>query len=309
MKITVPPIKSQGIKTKLVNTIKNCITWDNDGKWIEPFVGTGVVGFNVRPNKALFADTNPHLINFYNEIKTKKLNSKIVREYLTGESEKLKEKGETFYYNIRERFNNTYNSLDFIFLNRACFNGIIRFNRKGKFNVPFCKKSERFSKSYITKIVNQVDNIQKLIGYYDWDFVVQDYIMTLSNVSANDFIYCDPPYVNRHVDYFNSWNEEDEYKLFMLLSNCPAKFILSTWHSNKYRTNKYIEEYWSSFFIITKEHFYHVGGSEINRNSMLEAFVLNYRPSLKFSQPHNETEQLILLEPKINYQNKIVSAI
>ncbi len=58
MKIVVPPIKSQGIKTKLVNTIKNCIIWNNEGNWIEPFVETGVVGFNIRPNKALFADTN-----------------------------------------------------------------------------------------------------------------------------------------------------------------------------------------------------------------------------------------------------------
>jgi len=199
--------------------------------------------------------------------------------------------------------------LDFIFLNRACFNGIIRFNRKGKFNVPFCKKSERFSKSYITKIVNQVENIQKLISYYDWDFVVQDYITTLNNVSENDFIYCDPPYVDRQVDYFNSWNEEDEQKLFLLLSNCPAKFILSTWHSNKYRTNKYIEKYWNSFFIVTKEHFYHVGGSEANRNSMLEALVLNYKPYLNISPPQNETEQLMLLEPKIDFPNQVVNAI
>lgn len=309
MRIVVPPIKSQGIKTKLVNTIKNCIIWNNEGKWIEPFVGTGVVGFNIRPNKALFADTNPHLINFYNDIKTNKINSNIVREYLTEESEKLKDKGEIFYYNVRERFNNNVNSLDFIFLNRACFNGIIRFNRKGKFNVPFCKKSERFSKSYITKIVNQVENIQKLISYYDWDFVIQDYVTTLNSVSSNDFIYCDPPYVDRHVDYFNSWNEEDEQKLFFYLSNCPAKFILSTWHSNKYRTNKYIEEYWKSFFIVTKEHFYHVGGSETNRNPMLEALVLNYKPYLNISQPQNETEQLMLLEPKIIFQNQIINAI
>jgi DNA adenine methylase len=302
MKILVPPIKSQGIKTKLVNTIKDCLVWNNEGRWIEPFVGTGVVGFNVRPNQALFADTNPHLINFYNNIKSNRINSVIVREFLTGESEILKERGGEYYYEVRERFNNNFDSLDFIFLNRSCFNGVMRFNQKGKFNVPFCKKTERFSKSYITKIVNQVENIQKLINNYDWEFRVQDYITTIGNANPNDFIYCDPPYVDRHVDYFNSWNEDDEEKLFLLLANCPGKFILSTWHSNKYRVNKYIEKYWNSFFIITKEHFYHVGASENNRNSMLEALVLNYRPDPDQIQIQNESEQLILLEPKAPYQ-------
>jgi DNA adenine methylase len=305
MKIVVPPIKSQGIKTKLVSTIKGCIEWDNDGVWIEPFVGTGVVGFNVRPNKALFADSNPHIIRFYNDIKNGKINSKIVRDYLSGESENLKEKGETHYYDIRARFNSEYNTLDFLFLNRACFNGVMRFNGKGKFNVPFCKKNERFSKSYITKITNQVLGAEQLIKYYDWEFIVQEYDVTISSAKENDFIYCDPPYVDRHVDYYNSWNEDDEYKLFTLLSNSSSNFILSTWHSNKYRENKYIEKYWSSFFIITKEHFYHVGGSEDNRNSMLEALVFNYKPSLDVLYTHIEPEQLVLLEPKMDSFRKL----
>ncbi len=82
MKIFVPPIKSQGIKTKLVPWIKDIIPNDINGTWIEPFMGTGVVAFNVRPNKAILADTNPHLINFYNEIKDDTINANIVRHYL-----------------------------------------------------------------------------------------------------------------------------------------------------------------------------------------------------------------------------------
>ena len=45
-----------------------------DGKWIEPFMGSGVVGFNARPHKAIFCDLNPHIIDFYNAIKTSELN-------------------------------------------------------------------------------------------------------------------------------------------------------------------------------------------------------------------------------------------
>ena len=69
MKVNVPPIKSQGIKTKLVPWIKSIVPEELEGKWIEPFMGTGVVGFNIAPRHAIMCDTNPHLIDFYNSIK------------------------------------------------------------------------------------------------------------------------------------------------------------------------------------------------------------------------------------------------
>ncbi|MGZ8190609.1 MAG: DNA adenine methylase [Methylococcaceae bacterium] len=60
IKVNVPPIKSQGIKTKLVPWIQGIIPTDFDGVWIEPFMGTGAVAFNVTPNRAILCDTNPH---------------------------------------------------------------------------------------------------------------------------------------------------------------------------------------------------------------------------------------------------------
>ncbi|MCQ2559363.1 MAG: DNA adenine methylase, partial [Clostridia bacterium] len=68
-KIYVPPIKIQGIKTRIVPIIKKNIAIDENMVWIEPFMGSGVVGFNVVPRKALFFDINPCIIDFYNEIK------------------------------------------------------------------------------------------------------------------------------------------------------------------------------------------------------------------------------------------------
>jgi len=64
-KIFVPPIKIQGIKTKLVTLIKKNVIVNDDTLWIEPFMGSGVVGFNVEPKRAIFADINPYLIEFY----------------------------------------------------------------------------------------------------------------------------------------------------------------------------------------------------------------------------------------------------
>ena len=68
-KVFVPPIKIQGIKTKLVPLIKQSVIMDKESVWVEPFMGSGVVGFNIEPNRAIFADTNPHIIAFYNQIK------------------------------------------------------------------------------------------------------------------------------------------------------------------------------------------------------------------------------------------------
>jgi len=67
--VTVPPIKSQGIKTKLVPWINDLILTsgtDLNARWVEPFFGTGVVGFNSPMRGAhIVGDTNPHIINLY----------------------------------------------------------------------------------------------------------------------------------------------------------------------------------------------------------------------------------------------------
>jgi len=282
MTINVPPIKCQGIKTKLVEWIKDHSTLENTGTWIEPFMGSGVVGFNMRPNRAVFADVNPHIINFYNAIKQGKITAGIAKEFLEKEGAQLKVKGEEHYYAVRERFNKEGEPLDMLFLNRACFNGVMRFNQKGNFNVPFGHKPERFAKAYVTKIANQIKYVSQATSQYDWQFICADFRKTISSASEGDLIYCDPPYIGRHVDYFNSWSENDEQELYELLSATPAKFILSTWHSNKYRSNPAIEKYAYRFTILTREHFYHVGAKEKNRNPMLEAIVLNYNPLPQF---------------------------
>jgi DNA adenine methylase len=308
MKIYVPPIKCQGIKTKLVPLIKQSIQWNGEGRWIEPFMGSGVVGFNILPQNAIFADSNPHLINFYNALLNDEIDSFKVRNFLEDEGRKLSEYGEDYYYEVRERFNKNNAPLDFLFLNRACFNGVIRFNRKGGFNVPFGHKPKRFSKAYVTKIVNQVDYVYLISKSMNLNYICQDFRKTLTDLSENDFVYCDPPYVGRHVDYYDSWDENLEKELFYILDSIPCRFILSTWHSNKYRKNPFIESLWSKFDIMTKEHFYHVGATEDNRNAMLEALVMNFKPIQLCEEPILTSEQFILFEKIQEYQTLTISS-
>jgi DNA adenine methylase len=292
----VPPIKCQGIKTKLIPTIKSVIPLQIEGRWIEPFCGSCVVAFNIKPKKALLTDTNSHIINFYKSIQNGSLTAALVTQHLQAEGEKLLREGEQYYYEVRSRFNELHRPLDFLFLNRSCFNGVMRFNKSGKFNVPFCRKPQRFAQAYITKIANQVQAVTDVIRGRQWTFEVADFKSTLAEVLEQDVIYADPPYLGRHVDYFNSWRESDEQSLLSLLKQMPCSFILSTWKQNKYRLNTAIQEHWQDkdFNVISFEHFYHVGASEELRHSMIEALITNY-PRREQSIKQETPKQLSLV--------------
>ena len=304
-KIFVPPIKSQGIKTQLVPWINSIIPEPFGNTWIEPFMGTGVVAFNVVPKKAILCDTNPHLINFYKAIQNKEITPALAKEFLKEEGALLLSKGEEHFYSIRERFNKEHRPLDFLFLNRSCFNGMIRFNRKGGFNVPFCRKPERFAQAYVTKIINQLEYVYYLLQFNDFEFKCQDFKETIALGKDGDIIYCDPPYIDRHTDYFNGWDGEKEKELFKALKHTKATFILSTWHHNDYRKNEYIDSLWCEFPILTRDHFYHVGGKETNRNPMVEALITNYQAEpVEYEQ--ERVEQLTLFEKMAEYKTATV---
>ena len=307
MRVIVPPIKSQGIKTKLVPWIQELVP-EISGRWIEPFLGTGVVAFNSGFKRALLSDTNPHLISFYKQVQQGHIRPSRVRTYLEKEGQALRvaeNDGYNHFTKVKNRFNETYDPHDFLFLSRAGFNGMMRFNKSGKWNIPFCKKPERFNKSYVTKIVNQVRDVACLIQP-EWEFRIASFAETIPYANKDDIIYCDPPYAGRYVDYYNGWTDEDEEKLFNLLSYTPAKFILSTWHHNDYRKNEMIDRYWNRFNIVTRDHFYHSGGKIENRRSIVEALVYNFPANIK---KHNhgiepKPEQMILLDKRAEYMTR-----
>jgi len=276
MKINVKtsPLKIQGIKTKSLPHIQQNISWDGNGRWIEPFLGSAVVLLNVDPCKAIAGDSNPHIVKFYKSIQEGTLNHKSVRMHLEREGDRLSRQGEECYYRIRSRFNQDADPHDFLFLNRSCFNGLIRFNKSGGFNTPFCRKPERFRNAYVTKICNQVKWAEEKIRGKNWEFVCSDWRNLLSDANSNDFVYVDPPYVGRYTDYFNSWSDDDASKLEKALKSLPCRFLYSMWSENKYRRNDRLYDQFSDYEITTFSHFYHLGSSETLRNSIIEALVV-----------------------------------
>ena len=272
--VKTPPIKCQGIKTKLVKFIFKNVTWSGAGSWIEPFLGSGVVLFNLAPERAIGADANPHIISFYQNVKEKKITPSIVRSFLEKEGAILESKGAEYYYEVRVRFNSYHNPLDLLFLSRACFNGVMRCNKKGHFNVPFNHKTERFSKSYITKIVNQVKWVSEKLDGKEWDFVCADWRDTFRKCKEKDFVYLDPPYFGRHTDYFGRWSEREMLDFISAVKNLPCGYALSLWKKNLYRTNTFIDDYFNNHIIRVISHDYFVGSTESLRHKIEEALII-----------------------------------
>jgi DNA adenine methylase len=147
---------------------------------VEPLCGGLAITFGLQPRKALLNDINPHLMNFYQQVKHG-LEVTINME----NSKKL-------YYQHRDRFNqliigNRWKTPEaaqlFYYLNHTGYNGLCRFNSAGLFNVPFGRYSQI---NYERDFAAYSDALN------DWDFTCKDFSMV--EVKANDFVYVDPPY-------------------------------------------------------------------------------------------------------------------
>ncbi len=273
-RIQTPPLKCQGIKTKLLPFIAASIDWDYAGTWIEPFGGSGVVALNIAPPRVRYSDANPHIVNLYAGIRDGRVTPESVRVHLEREGAQLLEIGESHYYAIRSRFNASHDAHDFIFLNRSCFNGLMRFNRSGGFNVPFCRKPERFRPAYVTRIVNQVAAMAMAMQRSSWEILCLDWRECVATAVAGDLVYMDPPYIGRHADYYTQWDESEAQALAAWARSAPCGFACSMWAKTQYRTNTHLEEDWSWARTVTTEHFFHLGSYEKLRGGVTEALLL-----------------------------------
>ena len=276
-KTKIPPIKTQGIKSKLVGFIASNIKWKGQGTWYEPFMGSGVVSFNIGSKNVKMSDINPHLISFFQAIQNKEITPRNTRTFLEKHGKRLSETDSSknsYYYELREKFNQTHEPLYFLFLNRSCFNGLIRFNSNGGFNSPFGRKPERFSKGYITKICNQIDWVQKHILSRNYQFECKDWKDAISESTKEDFVYLDPPYYGRHTTYYNDWSEEHALELVEWTKQTNSGYAVSLWLENKYRKNGFIQNHWPKQAIREFSHYYFLGSTEDKRTNMKEALII-----------------------------------
>ena len=274
----IPPIKIQGKKTKIVPKIMEIadgILNDHPeiDTWVEPFLGSGVVAFNCpgRIKKVIVNDINPHIIKFYKGVADGIITSDRIREVFDIHNQNLLKDGYDYYNQIKDRFNQSFDTMDFLFLTRTGFNGVMRFNNSGKWNVPFCKLNNRLSKNVIDDLASSVDELSRLFKSKDFTFYNQSFEEVIESAPENSIFYCDPPYYGLQVQYFKGWGKEDEIRLNEMLKD--KMFIYSTWLEDGIRENMMIDEYWGEYEIEGKKHKYNVAEKAEKRNQVTEGLI------------------------------------
>ena len=197
-------LKWAGGKRWLVNSESHRFPTEYN-RYIEPFLGGGAVFFFEEPNRAILSDINNELVNTYIAVRD---NVDLVYKNLRIHSQKHSEE---YYYQIREKRPRKLYTIAarMIYLNKACFNGIYRVNREGKFNVPFgMRDSVSFDKGDLKGSSEALQGVELLC---------QDFEATIDMARENDFLFCDPPYAvvnedNRFVSYnadVFSWRDQE----------------------------------------------------------------------------------------------------
>jgi DNA adenine methylase len=209
-----PPLKWAGGKRWLVPHIEPLWRPHQERRYVELFCGGLAVALGLRPRRAVLNDLNPHLINFYTQLR-RGLSMKIDAHY-----------DHDLFYLHRARFNELIKESGartveaaqlFYYLNRTCFNGLCRFNRRGEFNVPF---GQYKTVNYRTDF----DEYRK--RFRAWSFTNKD-VAQLS-IRPDDFIYADPPYDVEFTTYSaGGFSWEDQVRTAKLLAKHPGPVLLS----------------------------------------------------------------------------------
>jgi DNA adenine methylase len=269
-------VKIQGGKTRLVPFLRQNIDFDPaTQRWVEPFLGAGAVLLNLVPQRALVGDTNPHIVGLYRSLQDNAIAPAQIAEHLRREGRLLSRRGEAHYYEVRERFNAVPSPSDFVFLNHTCFNGLLRFNRSGAFNSPFCGNPQRPTLSLIDDIAARLAYVQAASQDRDWRFEHQDWKVTLAEASEGDFVYADPPYAGRHTTYYSGWNERDACELAEALRALDCPWALSDWAADSKGCNPRLEHLYPGHRVVTQTHRYVIGAGGHTRGRMTEALVLS----------------------------------
>lgn len=177
------PLKWPGSKGRAMEELKKHLP--KGKRLVEPFAGSCAVMMNTDYDEYLIADINPDLIYLYQYIK-------MDAEQFIQDSRRFFEvcnRAEDFYH-LRADFNLCgewqWRAAIFLYLNRHCFNGMVRYNQSGQFNVPFGKyKSPYFPEAEIRVFAEKAKRAT---------FICADFSETLEMVRGGDVIYCDPPY-------------------------------------------------------------------------------------------------------------------
>ncbi|RAK22058.1 DNA adenine methylase [Anoxybacillus vitaminiphilus] len=297
-----PFLKWAGGKTQLLDEIMSRLPIEmKEGKitrYIEPFIGSGAVMFELVQTYHIedvwIWDINPELITVY-QVVQKDVESLIERlahlekQFLPLEKEKRKE----MYYSVRDQFNETLLDFDFhtygehkierasqfIFLNKTCFNGLFRVNKKGEFNVPMG--------DYKNPTICDSDNLRAASAVLQHVNIYQgDYKQSREFINNKTFVYFDPPYrplstsssftAYSKFDFTDEnqkelaqyYRELDKQGAFLMLSNSDPK--------NTDPNDEFFDELYAGFHIERVTARRNINSKGNSRGAINEILVTNY---------------------------------
>jgi len=213
-----------GGKRLLVSRLKQLLPADVlERTYREPFLGAASLFFALRPAKAVLSDLNEHLITCYEAVRD---SPSAVAAYLRDHA---RNNTKAYYYRIRDEYNqrsfSAAQASRFIYMNKTCFNGVFRVNRKGEFNVPYGDKTNP-----IFPDRHWLDEAGDALRRSELQTI--PFETALSEVRERDFVYLDPPYppING-TSYFTHYTadrfgEDSQRRLASLVTEIDRKGAL-----------------------------------------------------------------------------------
>lgn len=269
-----PLVKYRGGKSKEIpHLIKHIPKFS--GRYIEPFFGGGALFFHLEPKKAIINDINSKLISFYLGVKDhfeilKTELSEIEKLYMINRrkfeelksktpDERVEDENEPLYYQIRNMFNDLTEkkyseALLYFFINKTAYSGMIRYNSKGEFNVPYGRYAN-LNTSLVTKAHN---NLLDKTDIYNLD-----YSEIFRMADKDDFMFLDPPYDCVFSDYGNvehkdGFNERNHIELANQYKKlkCKALMVIGrTPLTEKLYGDMIVDEYGKSYAVNIRNRF------------------------------------------------------
>ena len=245
-------------------------------RYIEPFLGSGAVFFEIReclqPSRVTLADDDQELVNVYTVIRDEV--EKVIRA-LTGHRSRH---GREHYYRVRSqapsRLSSATRAARLIYLNRTCFNGLYRENSKGNFNVPMGR--------YANPRILDAENLRAASAALKRARIEAGHfsrVLTLAR--KGDFIYFDPPYHPiSETSYFTSYtrgsftapDQEDLAGVYSELARRGCRVMLSN------SDCRFIRDLYRGFEIRTVLARRRINSNAGRRGPIREVVVLNYQP-------------------------------
>ena len=230
--------------------------------YLEPFIGGGAVFFHINPEVAVINDVHKELTDFYQSVKNGCANQ--IYDFMENHNN-----DEETYYKVRsyDHEDPLDNAKRFFYLRKTCFRGMLRYNSKGEFNIPFGRyKTYNYEELKDAKY----EDLLKRTTIHNSDF---EYIFNEYN-SRDNFMFLDPPYDSEFTDYgYCRFGREEHEKLAKCFKETDIKCLMVIGKT------PFIENLYNGYIVEEYEKKYrfkiHSGrvGSEINTKHLV---IKNY---------------------------------